>query len=146
MEGATIGLYYLGTYLASSKVAGGVATFTFPSIGNLDTVFITATKQNYTPYFGYAQVVNFPNNYNQYEKDDALLLYPNPSIDFAILQTKPDEPIKKIQLFDIKGVLIFEEKINHSFYKLNTKIYPKGNYLLKISTTDNSLFRKLRIE
>ncbi|MCZ2141055.1 MAG: C25 family cysteine peptidase, partial [Bacteroidia bacterium] len=144
VEGATVGLYYLGKYLASSKVTGGVATFTFPPIANLDTVFITVTKQNYTPYFGYTKVVTFPNNIKQLENDNILSVYPNPATEFTIIKSN-EKPIQHIQLLDLKGSILFEETLNNQEYRLNTKLYPKGNYLLKIFTPNNSLLRKLRI-
>jgi len=103
VEGATVGLYYQGEYLASSTVSGGVATFTFPAVSNLDTVFITATKQNYVPYLGYARVIDFPVGVSTVNAAEGLLCYPNPATHQLTLHTARHERIVSVRINNLQG-------------------------------------------
>lgn len=146
VEGADIGLYYEGKYLANAKVVGGVATFTFPAIANLDTVFITATKQNYTPYSGYTKVVDFPVNTTQNELQNLLVVYPNPANEFVHLALQNGEEITEIKMYDISGKIVYLQKVNSKKYLLNTKNLAKGNYTLQVTSGENILVHKITKE
>lgn len=146
VEGATIGLYYQGEYLADAKVVGGVATFTFPAITILDTVFITATKQNYTPYRGFAKVVDFPASTTNIEFENSILLYPNPTESIIHIQSSKENLIKHIEIMDIKGVSIFRKDIYTTDFTYDTKELNKGNYFVHIRASNGNVVKKLTIK
>lgn len=56
VSGALVGLMYQGNLLASGFVIGGVANLTFPAVNLPDTIHVTVTAFNKTPYFGIVQV------------------------------------------------------------------------------------------
>ncbi len=143
-EGATIGLYYQGKYLASSKVNGGVATFNFPAVLNLDTIFITATKQNFTPYMGFTRVVDFPAATADITTDNGVHVYPNPAQDYALISLQDNSVISDIQVLDIQGSVVADIKGIHTReYRLDLASLTEGNYLLQIHNGDKTLSRKL---
>lgn len=146
VEGADIGLYYEGKFLANSKVSGGIAAFTFPAILNLDTVFITATRQNYTPYMGFTKVVDFPANVNDIEAQKLLSVYPNPADEYTNISLKNGGKIDEVILFDISGKTVFAQNTNTSNYTLNTKSLVKGTYLLFVKTGEKTISYKLTRE
>lgn len=135
VDGATIGLYYQGTYLASTTSAGGEAYFTFPAVTVLDTIMITATKQNYTPAFGKTIVVNWPNLLNDQSLNHSIKLYPNPANDYVQLNTTDQSTIQSIHLMDASGRTLSNIKLNNSSsYQINTSLLASGFYLIKVST------------
>lgn len=143
-DGATIGLYYEGKYLASSKVNNGVATFTFPAVLNLDTIFITATKQNFTPYMGYTRVVDFPANVNEIAAAQGLSVYPNPATTFTNISLKDKSLINAITVTDLKGAVVFTAtNLQTAEYTLNTSALAKGPYILQIITAKGPIQYKL---
>lgn len=143
VEDATIGLYYQGNYLAHAKVIGGVATFNFDAIANLDTLFITATKQNYVPYMGFAKVVDFPTNIQNITANNTLNIFPNPSTDFTSIETNNNDLIDKIKVIDMNGKVIFSENYHSNKIILNTKNFAKGNYILNILSKEKTIQYKL---
>ncbi|MBK8144950.1 MAG: T9SS type A sorting domain-containing protein [Bacteroidetes bacterium] len=145
VEGATVGLYYQGAYLAHSKVVGGIAAFTFPPLTILDTVFITATKQNRTPYMGFSKVVDFPTNITDLENDQLLSVFPNPAQESISIRFRNGASIERVKVFDMLGRLISNQKVLQNPYVLQTQSYPKGNYTLQVSSgqkTVSSQFTK----
>ena len=147
VNGATIGLYYQGKYLASATVVNGVAAFTFPALLNLDTVFITATKQNYTPYMGYATVVDFPVSVNEFTSQQMIAIYPNPATAFTSIHVQNGNPINQINVYTMSGALLKSIKnINSASYTLDTKKFAKGNYMLGIQIGEKIINQKITKE
>jgi len=147
VNGATIGLYYQGKYLASATVVNGVAAFTFPALLNLDTVFITATKQNYTPYMGYATVVDFPVSVNELTSQQMIAIYPNPATAFTSIHVQNGNPINQINVYTMSGALLKSIKnINSASYTLDTKTFAKGNYMLGIQIGEKIINQKITKE
>lgn len=135
VDGATIGLYYQNAYLASTTSSGGDAYFTFPAVTVLDTILITATKQNYTPAFGKTIVVNWPNNVSDQHLNNTIELYPNPANDFVQINSTDRSQIQSIDVLDASGRSISNVVLNNtSSYKMNTSILSTGFYLIKIRT------------
>jgi gingipain R len=137
VEGATVGLYYQGKYLAHAKVIGGVATFSFPVVTVLDSVLITATKQNYTPFLGKTYValtgdVGTSNILNSNE----INVFPNPANTFINFQTS--YIINTIEIHDILGNKLLEQKSN----KINIATLPKGIYIATIRTNQGIAYKK----
>lgn len=146
VEGATIGLYYMGKYLASSKVSGGVATFNFAPINILDTVFITATKQNYSPYYGYAKVVEFPASTKDVNFDNNISISPNPTNGIVNIKTTNNEMLKSITINDIQGKVVYKNQNSTYNYLIDTKQLSKGVYTCTIESEKYHWVRKLTVE
>ncbi len=52
VNGALVGLTYQNNFLSAGFVSSGVANLTFPTVSMPDTIFVTVTAFNKTPYFG----------------------------------------------------------------------------------------------
>jgi gingipain R len=139
VEGATIGLYYQGAYLAHSKVVGGTASFTFPPLLNLDTLFITATKQNRTPYMGFSKVVDFPTQTVDLNDDQLLSVFPNPAQEFISIRFRNGASIESVKVFDMAGHLITQQKVHQSPFVLQTQSFSKGNYSLQVTSGQKTI-------
>jgi hypothetical protein len=141
VDGATIGLYYQGEYLASSIVNGGKAYFTFPPLTVLDTVFITATKQNYVPASGSALVVNWATGISDINAQSHLVIYPNPATDFLQINTKENAVLTQVQIIDINGKIVRTLNVSGNHATLNTTSLIPGTYILQ-AITDKGISRR----
>ncbi len=141
VDGATIGLYYQGAYLASSVVNGGMAYFNFPGLVNLDTVFITATKQNYVPAMSNALVVNWATPVTDINTGNNLSMYPNPTTDRVYIQLKDNSSLQQIDILDATGNVVSSEKAKGNTFSISTTSFASGVYILR-ATTDKGVVRK----
>lgn len=143
VDGATIGLYYKDTYWGSATVFGGVAHVTFDALTDLDSLFVTATKQNYVPYLGNSMVVNYPASIQAIENSLNIFIYPNPFSDEIEVSTKDFSNIQSIEIIDMSGKIILTEKTNAPSIKINTESLSKGFYIAKISTNKGVVKQKM---
>ncbi len=128
VNGATIGLYYQGNWLAASDANGGTAYFTFPPVGALDTVFITATKPNYRPAFGKALVVDWPNQVSSIH-ELPVQVYPNPAGNEVQIQGKGS--IDQLALFDFSGRCVKQWGNLGTSARIDLRAVASGTYILK---------------
>ena len=143
VNGATVGLYYQGDFLAVSTVNNGVAEFTFPAILNTDSVFVTATKQNYVPYMGYTRVIDFPTSVQTIEGEKTWSIYPNPVSNQCVIKNLAGEKIQSILLYDASGKKVLSQEPLQSESLLNLKSFAPGVYNLEVRTSKESYTRKL---
>lgn len=64
-------------------------------------------------------------------KIDTIKIYPNPTSDFVFIENPKNLKIENVQIFDILGKKIIENK-NVIENKIDMQSFSKGNYLLKI--------------
>jgi hypothetical protein len=57
-EGATVALSYKGELIGKGKITGGVANISFNPITTIDTIKVTVTGFNKTPYFGNILIIS----------------------------------------------------------------------------------------
>jgi hypothetical protein len=143
VDGATIGLYYKGKYWGSTTVFGGVAHITFDALTDLDSLLITATKQNYVPYLGNAMVVNYPASVQTLEHNLNVFVFPNPFNEQIEVSTKDHAIIQSFEIVDMSGKVILAEKANAASLKINTESISKGFYIAKITTQKGLVIQKL---
>ena len=143
VDGATIGLYYKGAYWGSKTVFGGVAHLTFDALTYLDSLLITATKQNYVPYLGNSMVVNYPASVQSVENPLNIFIYPNPFNEEIEVSTKDQSMIQSIEIIDMSGKIILTKKANAASFKINTETISKGFYIAKITTNKGVVKQKL---
>ena len=80
------------------------------------------------------------------EKAEAFEIAPNPATDKIVLRFENDETIWNIQLLNVKGELLFQQKFKNNEI-LNTTKLPNGIYLLKgVSSRRNVATRKFVIQ
>lgn len=104
-EYAQIGLYYQNDFLASAVVQNGKAIFEFPAVLNLDTIFVTATKQNFKPYLGIVEVTNgMPFGIDDLARHN-IQVYPNPTSGTLVIKDQ-DHKVKSIRIVDLSGKIL----------------------------------------
>ncbi len=72
-------------------------------------------------------------------------LYPNPSSDYTILDAG-NQTIEKIRLFDISGNLVLEFDVMESNYKLITRDFSNGVYIINMTIEGTSVIKRLIIQ
>jgi gingipain R len=146
VDGATIGLYYQGKYLASGIVSGGVANLTFPPVTGLDTIYITATKQNYAPGYGTAAMVNWPLGTTDISFDDQFSIFPNPTTGKLNIASKNASAIETVMVYDLSGRKLCEKNIQGQNGFVDMTSFSNGVYFVHIKTKDGMLVSKFTKE
>ena len=78
------------------------------------------------------------------EKD--LLIYPNPVIDRATIQTQTRSNIEKLRMLDVSGKVIRDIKISNKQYVVfQKKEIPKGIYFIEITKNKKKYLQKIII-
>jgi hypothetical protein len=66
--------------------------------------------------------------------DFSLNVFPNPTQNNLNIHVTSEKPLQlQVQLFNINGALLFEEKHKQNPVQLDMKFLPPGNYLLRVS-------------
>jgi hypothetical protein len=73
--------------------------------------------------------------------EKTIQLYPNPVIDEFNIQAP--QTINHIEIYNIMGVLIYQTDVNNNTWQYQTSNIPKGQYLIQLKFTDNSIGSKL---
>ncbi len=129
---ALIGLYYQGDFLASAVVENGKAVFNFPNITTLDTIEVTGTKQNFTPYYGQVAVINGrPFSVSDLEENN-ISVYPNPTDGLLRIEDR-DQKIDRLVMYNLAGKIVFETTKS----EINMSEWASGVYQLIIYTLDD---------
>tara|TARA_A100000171_G_scaffold53040_1_gene75733 strand:+ start:8229 stop:9638 length:1410 start_codon:yes stop_codon:yes gene_type:complete len=90
----------------------------------------------------YRVIDESPLGINDFETNNSLLVYPNPTIEIVNIEIQ-NGTIANYELMDMKGsVLIAEEELNATRTRVSTANLTSGFYLLKVTTTTNTTFIK----
>lgn len=143
VDGATIGLYYKDKYWGSGNVISGSAHINFDALTDLDSLYVTATKQNYVPYLGSSIVVNYPATVQSLENNLNILVYPNPFINEVEIATKDKSIIQSIDILDMSGKIILSKNVNASSINFNTENLSRGFYIAHIKTDKGVVKQKM---
>ncbi len=138
IDGATVGLYYQGAYLADAKVSGGVATFTFPPIAVMDTMYVTVTKQNYATYYGKVFVDTAAGaGTNNLHTDNTVEIFPNPTKNMISISTSNTLLYTKVTSLDGKEI------INTTKKHISLATLPSGIYIATIVTNKGTTNKQI---
>lgn len=142
-----------GTSFSCPILAGAMACFwqghkSYNNIKVLDTLKHTATFSN-TPNnsigWGVPNMCSVPviNSPSVIIKKNALennfIVWPNPTKEFLNIQCNTE--IQSITVYNVIGQIVLNKKVNSKIFVLKTHDLLPGNYLLKI-TSDNNTFTK----
>ena len=135
-----------GTSLANPLAAGGVACLLQSVSKNISREDIkTRLRQNASLYPNYDDqkgygILNFYKTYQTLSVTDIkktqVKIHPNPAKNFINIST--EKPIQSIEIYDVLGRLIKTETKNN----INASQLAKGNYFLKIKTSDQEFIEK----
>jgi hypothetical protein len=77
-----------------------------------------------------------------YNQRETISIYPNPATDNLYIES--DISIKNIELLHVSGKVVFSGKSNTSnIISVDISTLPRGAYVIKISTENNGVYRKL---
>lgn len=146
-EGALATLSQDGVILGKANITDGEATIELGEV--MDTAgtnpVLTITKQNHHPYQAQIEMgvmgMEDPNFVN-------LSVYPNPATDVVKISWNLNQKISQIELRDMAGRLLLNNKINSSMggYQINVSTYPKGTYVLTFAMDGKPVSKKLIIK
>lgn len=73
----------------------------------------------------------------EYEKDQQILIYPNPANENVFVKIKPEfNENAEIQIFDLQGRLVISEKLtNDEVHNISIAHLQKGMYLFKVTNS-----------
>ena len=78
--------------------------------------------------------------------ENGLLIYPNPVINRATIQTQTQSNIEKLRMLDVSGKVIRDIKISNKQYVVfQKKEIPKGIYFIEITTNEKKYLQKIII-
>jgi hypothetical protein len=124
------------------KLSGSLADFdktamTFQT-NALDLVFVSDPKNTYNGWeLSYATDV--PVEINDFNKENNIIIYPNPVVDYLHVRVENILSNVQIQLFDIYGKLIQEQSFTDGQSVVNMNHLASGIYLLKIKENGKTL-------
>lgn len=136
-----------GSWTTSDSIADFTmfeAPITFSSALNPDTMNITIITDQFTLgssitidalQFEFAPVVVNEVEYN------SIQVYPNPCYDYISIKT--DKNINSLEVINLSGEKILLEEIKGTTKKIDLRNLPKGLYVLKIDSENNSFTRKI---
>ena len=79
---------------------------------------------------------------NNFEGDESVLIYPNPTNNtFNISQLNMNFNI--LEIYSLSGTLIFKSELSLTSESINLEGYSKGMYVVKLSNSKKSIFKKI---
>lgn len=144
VDGATVSAYYQNELWATGKVSGGSVQLNFPALTVLDSIHITATKQNYTPYQGKIDVVNYPLN-TPTLKATNIQVFPNPVVDVLHINLPSTLHDATIRITDMSGKLIYTDTIHQIQNQVAMGHLSHGIYQIQIqSNLGSEIFKVVK--
>jgi len=153
-EGAYIAITDDNIIMGTGYVNNGFVTITFDPVNNPDTLQITATAFNYSPYLGSIAVIQATGEYTYSSSviTENISVYPNPAKDDINILFSLEEPsYVKASITNISGsetYMILDEityKKGKHLSNIDTKGYPSGIYMINIIINKNIYHKKIII-
>lgn len=79
------------------------------------------------------------------QNEDLFEIYPNPSEGTFNIKLK-DSGFSKIEIYNISGQKILEKNLNHYYFNLDLRFYPKGIYQIHIIQNNYKFVRKIILQ
>lgn len=142
IEDALISLSMNGQILGTGIISGGSVTINFPAINQEDTITVTATAFNHTPYQGIVEIVNSFAGTDEVIPSE-VQIYPNPVSDVLIVQlNNNDETDFYYTVSDISGRIIYSHapnKITDNYIQtIDVSSWSNGLYVLNTYMKESS--------
>ncbi len=93
---------------------------TFPSYTHSDIILAN--------YF-----TDIETNIDEISINKSVQVYPNPTVDWLKFDKNNTQVFYDVKIYDSKGAIVLEQKINLPTETLNIKSLPKGNYIIKLT-------------
>ena len=143
-----------GTSFSAPIMAGGLACLwqALPDLSN--TVLMQLVRESSSQYTNpdYLLGYGIPNlataldqgtlSVTSYSKEFQLVMYPNPATEKVFFKTASDVTAFTVRVYDILGKQVLEHTLNNQ-QALDVSAFSAGIYMLKISTSEQSIVKKL---
>lgn len=139
IENLKIGISYNNQFITTGNINNGNIEFNIPKKYNIDSIRITATKQNYASK-SFIISDTLTSKVKEYTNQNLTLEYfPNPCDDILNIQ---GNNIIEICIVSCSGDIVYQStyELLVNPIKLDTKNLPNGFYFLSIRTNDNNIF------
>lgn len=142
IEDAFISLSMNGQILGTGTITGGSVNINFPAINQEDTITVTATAFNHTPYQGIVEIVNSFAGMDEVIQTE-VQIYPNPVSDFLIVHfNNDDETDFYYTVSDVSGRIIYSHTPNNitdNFIQtIDVSSWSNGLYVLNTYINESS--------
>jgi hypothetical protein len=130
---------------------------TIPAVGNgFIKVNVSTTNESWS-YFKfqvstlnnseYIDTVEFwfngINALNEFENDNDLMIFPNPVNSGEVITVIPVEPNSVIQIYNVFGELIWNEKTYQKFHPIKLSNFQPGSYFVRVDNDFHTYFTQL---
>jgi gingipain R len=137
IEKLKIGISYNNQYVTSGNISNGNIIFNISKAFNIDSLRITATKQNYATKSLLVNSANTTAIKPSLNSTNPFNFYPNPCSDVLNIE---GEDINEILIMNCDGMLVKQiNMINNEQKQINTFNFSNGMYILKVKTKSNNI-------
>ncbi|MBL7896648.1 MAG: T9SS type A sorting domain-containing protein [Bacteroidia bacterium] len=137
-NGALVCFNVLGNILTTAKVNAGVASMNFAPLTAMDTIFVTATAFNKTPYFGKIIVNGTTTGINEQVNNNGLRLFPNPAVNSVNVKLPSYNGNYSIEILNVIGQVVHSTPakftVNGIQESVDLKDFAQGTYILRLKT------------
>jgi gingipain R len=136
-DDADVCLSYQNKVLATAKSSGGTAQFSFASglLAFGDSIIVTATKFNHTPYQGKVYINGWATGLSTQALDISIV--PNPATNTIAINTSAN--IENVAITDITGKLV----LSSNNKQIDIQLLQAGLYNVVVNTNAGSITKKL---
>lgn len=135
-NGALICFNVLGNILSTGKIATGNVNMTYPALTTTDTVYVTATAFNKTPYFGKIIVKAVTTGVTESNVNNSMLLYPNPAKNNMTLKLNNYNGSFSYEILNVIGQVVksseMKSKSNNTNEVIDIHALQDGTYFLRV--------------
>jgi hypothetical protein len=139
-----------GTPVGGTYSGDGVVGNTFdPSLAGAGSHEITYTYSDSNGCSNQSSLVLFVNVcLGMSEKESGLLVYPNPASDYLMVKMKDNSSIQQITLTNMLGIRVYQNDNPDSPEMISIAVQniPAGNYLLRVVSTNQTIFKTVIIK
>jgi subtilisin family serine protease len=139
-----------GTSFSSPIMAGAIACFmqAYPRLSANEIMNLIRESSSQFNNPDYQLGYGIPNLHNAYELAsnltlDNFIVYPNPVINYLNIISQWNISNYHIDIFDINGKLIYSNYFTNPRTTINTDLFSKGIYLMKISYTIDGEYKSI---
>jgi hypothetical protein len=127
-------------YLTDNGDGTAILSGTAPSANESDTIIISATNGKETAKQKFSISVNITNIFTN---NNNIKFYPNPSTNYLTISISKNFNNASVNIYDINGRKILDEKIHNPQTKLNLQGITKGIYILKLDIDGQKVYNKI---
>jgi len=135
VQDAYIALTQKNKIIGTGYINNGTVTINFSAITTTDTLFVTGTGFNYSPYLGYV-LINSATGITDTDQNSSINVFPNPSNGAFTISGLTGE--NSVEIFDVAGKLVYQTISKNTSAIIDLKEKDKGVYFYKVTNTSTN--------